>query len=170
MQRKNPKRVGALYTQSTLRKTHFADARTHTCDEWSTPQHTHYLASVSPKVHRCLPQYFLSFLSNMSENEASWTKSKKLLQRRRKTHVPQLGRPVRTLKQLHCVMAHLDCRRRTRVRTLTQIPVLHRNREYYLHLSLCDVNMFCIVQCSHRVWNLNIESVRESVSINVNEP
>ena len=25
-----------------------------------------------------------------------------------------------------------------------------------LNPSLCDVNMFCLVQCSHQVWNLNM--------------
>ena len=35
--------------------------------------------------------------------------------------------------------------------------------------SMCNVNMFCIVQCNHWVWNES-ESVPESVSVNVNEP
>ena len=35
--------------------------------------------------------------------------------------------------------------------------------------SLCNVNTFCIVQCSHQVWNLD-PSLPESVSVNLNEP
>ena len=43
----------------------------------------------------------------------------------------------------------------TRVQTRTRIAVLYRNRERDPSPSLCNVNMFGIVQCSHRVWNPN---------------
>ena len=39
----------------------------------------------------------------------------------------------------------------TQIRIRTRIFVLFRNRD--LSLGTCNVDMFCIVQCSHWVWN-----------------
>ena len=64
-------------------------------------------------------------------------------------------------KALFLVMAHLHYRRRTRTRT----PLLYRNRVYDLSLSLCNVNMFCIVQCSHWVSNYLSLSLYPSPSL-----
>ena len=63
------------------------------------------------------------------------------------------------------LMAHLHYRRRTPVQTL--FPVLRRNREYGFESDSVQCEMFCIVQCSHRVWDPN---PIPSVSVNENEP
>ena len=57
---------------------------------------------------------------------------------------------------LYCIMAHLYYRRRTRVQIRTLIPVLYTIGTRDQSLSLCNVNMFCTMQCSQWVWNVNL--------------
>ena len=57
---------------------------------------------------------------------------------------------------LNNLMAHLHCRRWTWVQTQTRIPVYGGIGSMDPNPHLCNVNMFCIVQCSYWVLNLNL--------------
>ena len=63
------------------------------------------------------------------------------------------GMSIKTVTVTTClhVIAHLHCRRRTRLRTQTEFLSCTEIGSRDLSRSLCNVNMFCIAQCSHEL-------------------